>query len=210
MVPSKAGQSFAAFLPLEFGEPVTDADLDRAWAEVEQAIRNLFGMTALLGQLRAATLCIAQRPLTFDHGGISVRAVPDLVAFYDDRPPLIVDWKVHAFGTKDYWLQLVTYALALTRCKPHRDFPAGFRGCDPTAIRLTEVQLLTNRLREHTLEEEDVGEVEDLITDSASRMSLALDGRKLAQTEAADFPVTSYPENCQGCPFRRPCWEGNG
>ncbi len=139
--------------------------------------------------------------------GLSIKAVPDAIAFFDDQPPLIVDWKVHAFGTKDYWLQLVTYALALTRCKPHRDFPRAFKGCAPTEVRLIEVQLLTNRLREHSLEDEDVGEVEDMITESASQMALALDGRKLTVLEPADFPVTTWPENCESCPFRRPCWE---
>ncbi|MCI0456872.1 MAG: PD-(D/E)XK nuclease family protein [Gemmataceae bacterium] len=210
MVPSKAGEAFAAFLPLEYGQPVADAELQQAWAEVELALGNLFGMDALLADLREATYCIAQRPLTFDHDGVSVKAVPDLIAFYDGRPPLIVDWKVHAFGTKDYWLQLVTYALALSRCKVHKDFPRTFRGCDATEVRLVEVQLLTNRIREHSLDKEDVGEVEDVIADSASRMTLARDGRKLAELRPTDFPVTAWPENCLNCPFRRPCWEGNG
>jgi PD-(D/E)XK nuclease superfamily len=209
MVPSKHKEVFAAFLPLEYGQPVGEPELQQAWAEVEQAITNLFGMDALLEQLRASSLCVAQRALTFEHTGVSVRAVPDLVAFYADGPPLIVDWKVHAFGTKDYWLQLVTYALALTRCTVHRDFARVFQGCEPTEIRLAEVQLLTNRVRDHSLDAEDVGEVEDMIADSASRMSLALDGRKLAELRPTDFPVTTWPENCQSCPFRKPCWEGN-
>lgn len=207
LVPSKAGDAFAAFLCIEHGQQVSQDELDKAWSEIDQAIRNLFGMDDLFRALATASRCIAQRALTFDHLGISVKAVPDAIAFFDNQPPLIVDWKVHAFGTKDYWLQLVTYALALTRCKPHKDFPRTFKGCAPTAVRLFEVQLLTNRLREHSLEEDDVGEVEDMIAESASHMALALDGRKLAVLEPADFPVTSWPENCESCPFRRPCWE---
>jgi hypothetical protein len=209
MVPAQAGEAFAAFLAVERGETVGNAELDRAWAEVEQALRNLFGMDELLRQLRSASLCVAQRALTFEHAGVSVKAVPDLIAFYGDRPHLIVDWKVHAFGTKDYWLQLVTYALALTRCKPHKDFARLFRPCEPTEVRLAEVQLLTNRVREHTLDEEDVGEVEDMIADNAARMLLAVDGQKSAALRATDFPVTTWPESCEGCPFRKPCWEGN-
>lgn len=207
MTPSQHKEAFAAFLPLEYGGRVDEAELAVAWAEIEQAITNLFGMDALLRQLRDARLCVAQRALTFDHEGVSVKAVPDLIAFYSGRPPLIVDWKVHAFGTKDYWLQLVTYALALTRCTVHRDFARVFRKCEPTAIRLLEVQLLTNHVREHTLDEEDVGEVEDMIAESATRMTQALDGRKHAELRPADFPATSRAENCESCPFRRPCWE---
>lgn len=207
LVPSKAGDAFAAFLSLEHGKEVTSDELNKAWTEIEQAIRNLFSMDELFRALGNATRCIAQRALTFKHLDVSIKAVPDVIAFFTDRPPLIVDWKVHAFGTKDYWLQLVTYAMALTRCGPHRDFPKTFKECAPTDVRLIEVQLLTNRLREHSLDDEDVCEVEDLIAESASHMALAQDGRKLAELEPADFPVTSWPENCETCPFRRPCWE---
>ena len=85
----------------------------------------------------------------------------------------------------------------------HRDFARVFRGCDPTAVRLAEVQLLTNRVREHTLDEDDVGEVEDMIAESAARMTLALDGRKHPELRPADFPVAGRPESCADCPFRR-------
>jgi hypothetical protein len=207
LVPAKAGNAFAAFLSIEHGKAVPKDELDRAWLEIEQAIRNLFALEDLFRLLANTTRCIAQRALTFKHLGVSIKAVPDAIAFFSDQPPLIVDWKVHAFGTKDYWLQLVTYALALTRCTPHKDFPRTFSGCAPMDVRLIEVPLLTNRLREHRLEDEDVGEVEDMIAESASNMELAQDGRKLAELEPADFPVTSYPENCDSCPFRRPCWE---
>ena len=207
MIPSKAGEAFAAFLPLEYGETVAEAELEQAWAEIEQALRNLFGMEDVLARLGAASRCIAQRALTFDHFGVTVKAVPDLIAFYDSAPPLIVDWKVHAFGTKDYWLQLVTYAIALTRCKTHRDFPQALQGYSPSEIRLTEIQLLTNRVREHSVDEEDVGEVEDMIAQSAGRMILVRDGRELDELQPTDFPVTRWPDHCLTCPFRRPCWE---
>ena len=52
---------FAAFLALEYDKPVGEPELRQAWAEVEQAITNLFGMDALLEQLQAASLCVAQR-----------------------------------------------------------------------------------------------------------------------------------------------------
>ena len=209
MVPAQHKESFAAFLAVEHGETVSEDELNRAWLEIEQALQNLFAMEALFKQLESANLCVPQRALTFKHDGVSVKAVPDLIAFYQDARPLIVDWKVHAFGTKDYWLQLVTYALALTRCKVHRDFAQLFQGCDPTEIRLAEVQLLTNRVREHMLDAEDVGEVEDIIAKSASQMILARDGRELDRLKPADFPVTAWPENCLSCPFRKPCWEGD-
>jgi hypothetical protein len=136
---SKAGNEFAAFLAVERSENISDEGFATAWEEIERALNNLFGMTDLLNELRQAEFIMTQRALQFKHGDVTVKAVPDLVAIYRSKPPLIVDWKVHFFGTRDYWLQLATYALALTRCSPHRDFPLGFRGCEPTAVRLIEV-----------------------------------------------------------------------
>jgi len=207
--PSKAGDEFAAFLAVERGEEISDEEFTTAWEEIEQALHNLFGMTDLLNDLRQAEFIMTQRALQFKHGDVTVKAVPDLVAFYRSRPPLIVDWKVHFFGARDYWLQLATYTLALARCSPHKDFPRSFRAGEATAVRLLEVQLLTNRLREHELDDNEIARVEDHIAASASRMTLAVDGKKCNDLSASDFPVTSYPDSCQGCPFRKPCWEAS-
>lgn len=207
--PTKVGDAFAAFLAVERGEEISDEELATAWGEIERALNNLFGMTDLLNDLRQAEFIMAQRALQFKHGEVTVKAFPDLVAFYRSKPPLIVDWKVHFFGARDYWLQLATYALALARCTPHKDFPHSFRGCEPTAVRLVEVQLLTNRLREHEFDDDDVATVEDHIAASAARMTLAVDGKKCNALSASDFPVTNYPDSCETCPFRKPCWEAN-
>jgi hypothetical protein len=205
--PSKAGDDFAAFLAVERGEQISDDVFEKAWREIERALNNLFGMTDLLDDLRRAEFLMAQRALQFKHGEVTVKAVPDLVAFYRGRPPLIVDWKVHLFGSRDYWLQLATYALALARCSPHRDFPRSFIDPKPTAMRLVEAQLLTNSVREHEFDADDVMVVEDYIAASAERMAMAVDGRKSVELSASDFPVAIYPDSCEGCPFRKPCWE---
>jgi len=51
--------------------------------------------------------------------------------------------------------------------------------------------------------------VEDHIAESAYRMALAVEGKKWNALSASDFPVTSYPDSCEGCPFRKPCCEAN-
>ena len=207
MRPAQAGKEFAAFFEVEYGTGVPDAEIERARDEVEQALTNLFGMTDLLADLRRANYSIAQRPLQFKHCGYSVKAMPDLISFYPDEPPLITDWKVHFLGAKDYRLQLATYALALTRCNAHSDFPASVASYGPADVRLAEVQLLTGQLRRYPLTVEDVNEVEDHIAASAEQMALALDGRKFANLCPDDFPVTIFPETCQGCRYRSLCWQ---
>jgi hypothetical protein len=205
--PAKLEGEFAAFHAIEYGEEIPQEELDRAWAEIETALGNLFRMTELLGELRTATLLCPQRALQFKHSGMTVRAVPDVVAFFRDRAPLIVDWKVHAFGLQEAWLQLATYAVALVRCNPHVDFPGNMSRWRAADVRLIEVQLLTNRLRHYSLTDEDEETVDSYIAQSATQMLLATEEKKGKDLTADEFAVTSSPDACKRCSYRKLCWE---
>ncbi len=206
MSPTKAADNFAALYPIEFGLEVSDQECDAAWKDVEQALRNLLGAQKLLGYLSTATKLIPQRPLTFPFFGVTVRAVPDLIAFFKSQTPVIVDWKVHSFGVMDYRLQLATYAVALSRCEPHKDFPA----CGPmapTSIRLLEFQLLTNKPRQYRLDETDIEEIDSYIAHSATEMSLADGDASKGIPLPLEYPAAQFAEACKTCSFRTPCWE---
>jgi PD-(D/E)XK nuclease superfamily protein len=196
-----------AFRSVEYGERPSAEELASAWTEVEVALSNLFEMEQVRGALKAARHLVAQRPLQFEFAGTRVRAVPDLIAFSDELPPLIIDWKVHRFGTRDYRLQLALYALALVRCAPHRDFPAAPRAYLPTDIRLLEAQLLTGMEHYYELTVADFEELEDYIAATGREMRLALTAESRRNLHVTDFPVTSFPELCQRCPFMKLCWE---
>lgn len=205
--PAQLEGEFAAFYAVEYGEELSEEELSRAWGEVEAALANLFGMAELFSDLRAATLLAPQRALSFPHSGMTVRAVPDVVAFYRDRPPLIVDWKVHAFGYREAWLQLATYAVALARCAPHRDFPVDHARWRAADVRLAEAQLLTNRLRRYELAEEDEEAVDAYVAESVNQMLLATGGKKGKDLARDEFPAAASPDACRRCPFRKLCWE---
>lgn len=192
---------------MEYEGRISEEEIDQAWTEVEVALGNLFEMHDLLSRLKSATYVIDQRALTFVHSGMTVRAVPDVIAFYDEAPPLIVDWKVHAFGLQDALFQLTTYALALTRCSPHRDFPTTLGRWSARDVQLSEVQLLTNQIRQYSLSEEDLERTEAYIAESAVQMALASEGKKNLELQASDFPATRSPDVCQRCPYRSLCWE---
>jgi hypothetical protein len=204
---TKAGAAFAAWHAIEYAEPITDAEIEMAWHDVELALQNLCAMTELWNRLWTAARCIAQRPLQFESFGVKVKAIPDLIAFYADAPPLIIDWKVHTRGSYGYRSQLALYALALARCRPHRDFPSPSHIGDPTELRLLEVQLLTGQQRFYRLCDEDIATVEDFIAASADEMLLAGGDQSSYDLHAADFAVTRSPEVCQRCVFRKLCWE---
>jgi hypothetical protein len=207
MSPAKAGAAFAAWHAIEYVESVTDADIEMAWRDVELALRNLCAMTELWDLLWAASRCIAQRPLQFESFGVKVKAIPDLIAFYADAPPLIIDWKVHTQGSYGSRPQLSLYALALARCQPHKDFPSPSHIGDPAELRLLEVQLLTGQQRFYCLCDDDIALVEVLIAASADEMLLAGGNQSPHDLHLADLAVARSPEVCQRCVFRKLCWE---
>ncbi len=204
--PSQLGDAFAALHCVEYGEGITDAEAAKCWEEIEVSLTNLLSMEDLMGRLTSASQVIAQRSLHLQHSDVSVLAVPDLIAFYADKPPLIVDWKAHAFGLADAWLQLAIYAIALIRSAPHTDFPPGLQQWREEDVVLLEAQLMTNRVRSHEIGQDDILEAEDFIAASAESMLIASNGKKSSELSERDFSTASSPDTCARCAYRAICW----
>ena len=160
--------------------------------------------------MKTADFLISQKTLQYTiFEGATMVAVPDLVAFHDEKPPTIIDWKVHAQGTHDAWLQLALYALALERCKPHFNWEifveeelhrAG-------AMRLIEFQLLLGTVREHQLDLDHFDMAEEFMNSSSQEMINLTDGRKHKQLKPEDFLPARFAETCASCNFKPACWE---
>lgn len=205
--PSKEGENFALFYGMEYGPIPTDDDIARAWSDIESALTNLYQMEELRAILKEADYIIAQRALQFElMDGVTVLAYPDAIAFLKGKAPVIIDWKVHAFGQNDSWLQLALYAIALCRSKRHVDFPEYFNH-RPEEIKLYEAQLLTNSIREHKISESELEEAEEYMISSAFEITCLTEGKKYDELTASDFHMARQPDSCQRCSFRKICWE---
>lgn len=210
MTQTKAGETYAAWQAIEYNEPIADGDIVNAWNDVDQALKAFYAMDDIWARIRAGTYFVAQRSLQFSLLGHNVRAVPDLVVFYRDSAPLIVDWKVHSFGQRDAREQLALYALALVCAKPHSDFPIAKERWKPESITVIEAQLLTNVTRQFAFEYGDFAELEARVLFSANEMALALGSSDSGVASGAeDFALTNDPKRCQRCVYRRLCWEGS-
>lgn len=207
MTQKAAGTAYVALQDFEDGLTISDEELDQAWSDIQSALTSFLNMHDLIQMLRRADYLVSQRALSFSYNSTSLRMVPDLIAFFPTEPPTIIDWKVHAYGMQNYRLQLASYAIALTQCKPHVDFPETLSQYSPQDVRLLEVQLLTQVQRQYSLTDADVEATYSFIARSAREMSLAVDGNKVKTLTPLDFPVTLDPEECQRCPFRSLCWE---
>jgi hypothetical protein len=207
--PAQMGDQFVAFYAMEYNGSLSDDELATAWNEIETAFNTLVRMRGLLDELRQATNIVTQRPLMFPMADMTVRAVPDAIAFFANGPPMIIDWKVHALGLHEAWTQLVTYGIALTRCTRHADFPKDHGKWPVTSLQLVEVQLLTNQIRRYTPSDEDIERTDGHIAGNVTRMLWAIENKKGKDVHVLELPVTSNPENCQRCPYRKICWENS-
>lgn len=204
---SEEGNDFAAFHAMEYQGKVDDGDIEQAWNDIEAALKNLFFSSELKDILKASDYIITQRALQFSlMDGVTVLAYPDAIAFQGNSPPVIIDWKVHTFGQNDAWLQLAIYAIALNKCKPHSDFPS-ISETPAHKMKLYEAQLLTNVVREHVLDPEQIIEAEEYMISSAYEIACLTEGQKYSKLDINDFKSALHAETCQRCAFRKLCWE---
>jgi hypothetical protein len=188
----------------------SQADFDRAWEEVQTALRTLYKTDMVRQLIRDADLLVAQHALQFKiFDGVTVTAVPDLVVFESGSRPTIIDWKVHSLGSHDAWMQLAIYAIAIERCVPHRNWQDFFDTMARSTknIRLIEVQLLTGAVREHHLTEDDFTAAEEFMEATAYQMACLVDNRKSNELNAEEFLQARSPEACDACGYRPLCRE---
>lgn len=206
--PAKLPDHFAMLFDREYGNAVNAEEFDRAFSEIETAIENFFTIDQLVDTLRRSNRIVSQRALMWKVGANTVRAVPDAIAFYEHDPPIVFDWKVHYFGNADAGRQLASYAIALDRAKPHRDFPFSADRWPETETRLMEVQLLRGEVREHQYSEFQFEELENWIYRRVNETAAAVGGRsKSSDFRPQDFSTAYSGRQCEVCNFKRICWK---
>lgn len=201
---TKAGKQFAALLDVEERGEVAEEAVAAARADVRLALENLTKIPGLREDLRAARRVVAQQTFHFRLCGQPIGVIPDLVAFYHDRPPLIIDWKVHFFGLRDARTQLLIYAMGLARSG--KGGGTADRGWTEEEIRTSEIQLLTGVVRQFSLDANSVVEMENYILTSQRAMARATEGKELADVNPADLLGILSDDGCANCGFKPICW----
>lgn len=205
MTKTAAGTSFAALLSVEEEGGIAEADVMRARTEVHRALTNLTQIPGLRDELRSARRVVAQNTFHFKFRGEPVGVIPDLVAFYHDRPPLIIDWKVHFFGLRDARVQLLIYALGLIRSG--KAGAGAERAWTEGDIRTMEVQLLTGVVRRFTLDAVAVAEMEEYMFSSMRAIAKAGGDKEWDQIDLSELTGILSEDGCTTCGFKPICWK---
>lgn len=189
-------------------DEIAEELLDQAWIDIESAITNFYQMDEIWDLLKSASYLKPQERLGFHHFENYITCMPDLILLFSNEEPMLIDWKVHKYGVKDYRQQLALYALALTESSFRKKYPMEFAGVEPVDVRLREVQLLTKKVHSHDLLDFEITEIKNLISTSARRMELVLADKDKDFTYL-DVPTTEYAEKCQRCSFEPICQENS-
>lgn len=207
---SSADDAYCAFYELEYEDGLDDEKLQKARDDITISLKNLLHSNLIKEIMTNNSYIISQRELTFPfEEDINVSCTPDMIVFFKNKSPLIVDWKVHLFGNTDAWLQLGIYALALLRTKPHKDFPQDtYKIEHPSDVHLIEYQLLKNVQRKYSISSDDIIDIEDYIFESSMRMKKLVNGRKYSRLDISRFETARSPEICEKCQFKKLCWNG--
>ncbi|MFL5789786.1 MAG: PD-(D/E)XK nuclease family protein [Flavisolibacter sp.] len=189
---------YAALYNLEYISSTYDLKdkLKKSWTEIETALVNFLSNTKLIEYLETAKYLVKQRALTYNLHGLTIKGVPDLIAFFPNQPPHIFDWKVHFFGTKTYNEQLLIYALALTNCNPHKDFVEYINGFTAYDVKLSEFQLLKNTMRDYSVTDEYIEVINDFIAEGIEQMQLKKCDCEYKELNIEDFEKTPNIDNC--------------
>jgi hypothetical protein len=201
---------FAALFECELGSGVTPEQIEKANDDVRRAISNLIDDREFIEYLKSSSHLASQRPLIYNFDRFSVQAKPDLIAFFEDGPPHIFDWKVHTFGMNTYDEQLISYAIALykvAQTKPHADFPENLSKYSVYDYKLTEYQLLhPERIRrDYQMTADRVEELGSDMTSSLIEMYMTGCFKNYKQAEERKFSTTLLVEQCPKCPFQNTC-----
>jgi hypothetical protein len=202
---------FCALFELEYGDRLDEKAVRKAADEVRTSLTNFLDSRLFRTLAKDGEYLIPQRPLQFEFAGTNVSCTPDLIAFFRNKTPAIVDWKVEYPWHREHWLQLGIYSVALSRTNPHKDFPREWLETlrDPTEIGLVEFQLLRNQELYYSVTEDDVVDLEDYVYSSSSRMMRMVDGKDVDLEVLVDsLPTTRSPHTCMMCNFRLDCWKG--
>jgi len=206
MTKTGAGEAYCALYDIEYNGGLKEEQISKAKEEIKSSLHNMLSSDLLTRMNGSDVYIIAQRSLRFTYAETAISCTPDAIVFFRSNPPLIIDWKVHAFANVEYRMQLGVYAVALASVKPHKDFPAKL-AVKPEEIDLIEYQLLKNHQRNYKLSLHDVIDAEDYVFQSIEQMNRAIS--RVEDPSCANSLATPRSLSaCTTCQFKKLCWEG--
>lgn len=202
---SKFGDDFCALFEIEYDKPLDDENIDKAIKEIFISLENLLNSNLITKIIENSSQLFAQPVLNSAFNNINLVAHPDLVIFYKNDSPEIIDWKVHFYGDSDAWLQLGIYAYVFVDSKLNSYLDEPIK--DPSQIKIMEYQLLKDFQREYCINLENITDLEDYIYNSTQHMKKIQFNSDFDISHESKCKLAISPKYCEYCNFKKLCWK---
>ncbi|MEL7421866.1 MAG: PD-(D/E)XK nuclease family protein [Bacteroidota bacterium] len=204
----KDGNEYTVLEPLLSHKQIPQAEKQRIWQEIKNALEIYYEDEDFqYDYCQPATHHFTQYPLVMKRQDVTIKGVPDLLLFYEDNPPLIVDWKVYRDSTYSHKRQLMMYAYMLSNLSSiPAKFPDSFKEYSISHYRLCEYQLLTGEKRFYTIDEQDIHDASEFISEAVYRMKKKQCHLPPAKLSELMFNEAYSPMSCENCNFSSICW----
>ena len=199
----QAGNNFCALREIENSEGLENGAVEEIKEQVITSLKNLLHSELMEILVDPNTVLVAQKNLRYRFQEFNIISRPDLIVYFKDNPPMIIDWKVYFHRKDNAWMQLGSYAIALTECISEDPFQKIID--DPTEIKLIEYQLLRNVQKNYKLTTSDVFNIKEYINNSSRAMDELVKNRKYHGLDFNQFEMAKDSESCEYCNFRRLC-----
>lgn len=189
----------------------TEADLARVYSSIKEIILGIpkiimpDGKTKLTNYLGKASFAVPNlRKWSFEFENVKIKPQLDLFMIVDNKA-VVLDWKVSESEVSDYSRQLVIGGITVFdtyRKKEERKEAKKFSFSD---IKLLEVNLFKQEVKEHAFNKKVVDECIDYIYLNSEDVIMLTEGKPFEQLDIEDFPITDKDETCLFCKFRPLC-----
>jgi len=193
-----AGIRYAALYGHEYSQEISEVQLQQVLDTIRNCFMNLLEQKSLLEEIRNHRDLYCEQTFPFALDTIMISPKLDLLFFNAMGHPVIIDWKVSADDTSDYFRQVMVYALSVTRKWPR---------IRPEDIVAKEVNLLKNTFTLHTITAGRLQDTEDFIYRSITAIRDLVGDHKWESQSLEDFEPARSFRSCQYCNFRKLCQE---
>ena len=207
---NKIGEDYCILDVHESNVSYQAEDLLKVYASIKEIISGIPKIVMPDGKLlinyleEASFIAPNVRKWNFEFENLKISPQIDLFMIVGSQAVLL-DWKVSESVVSDYSRQLIIEGITVFDTYRKKAAAGKAKRFSFSDIRLFEVNLLKQVVKEHLFTKKIADECIDYIYLNSQDIQLLTEGKTFNQLEIDDFPITDKEETCLFCKYRSLC-----
>lgn len=200
MTKKEAGENYCALFEHEYELACDLKDVEQTIRDVIRCLENLYNdKKEFLQTLENNYKCEGEVEIFYEISGARATAKIDILSLQKDKA-IIVDWKVSESIPGENRMQLLTYALALSKSEKWSK--------RIKHIEICEYNLLLNKIWTASVEEGDFLEAEDFVFCSIEEMKTLVQDQPYKFQLLEEYDIADSIQTCIHCNYKKICLGG--